>query len=199
MTSPQRIQIKLYTKNNSALSKDVLIDRFHSWIQHDLLDEIPIDVADYSHVVDGPGILLITHEADYAFDEVGGAGLRYVRKKEMPGSLEFAITQGFLQVVKAARLLEQDTAGTVSFDLARVEITILDRRLYPNSSATTDSVQPVVTGLFSTIFKTKQVECARVSEDARFPFALTIRAPHTLEIDEISPASVSEAVLVPSL
>ena len=199
MTSPQRIQITLYTKHNSTLSKDVLIDRFHAWIQNDLLEEIPIDVADYSHVSDGPGILLITHEADYAFDEVGGAGLRYVRKKQVPDTLEHAIVQGFEQVLKAAKRLENDTSGAVSFDPTRVEITILDRRLYPNSAATIDAVQPVLNRLFSSIFKTEQVEFDRISEDARYPFALTLRAPHALQIDEISPASVSEVVLVPTL
>ena len=199
MTSPQRLQIKLYTKNNSTLSKDVLIDRFHAWIQNDLLEEIPIDVADYSHVSDGPGILLITHEADYAFDTVGGAGLRYVRKKEMPGSLEHVIAQGFEQVLKAARQLEQDADGAVSFDPTRVEITILDRRLYPNSAGTIDAVQPVLNRLFSSIFRTEQVEFDRISEDARYPFALMLRAPHALQIDEISPASISEAIPIPSL
>jgi len=199
MTSPQRLQIKLYTKNNSTLPKDVLIDRFHSWIQNDLLEEIPIDVADYSHVSDGPGILLITHEADYAFDEVGGAGLRYVRKKQVPDTLEHAIVQGLEQVFNAARRLEQDTVGTVSFDFSCVEITILDRRLYPNSSATTDSVQPTVAQLFSSVFKTEGIESSRVSEDARYPFALMLRAPHALQVDEISSSSVSKEVLVPTL
>ena len=47
---------------------------FHRWIQTQALDDLLLDVADYSHVHHGPGILLVAHEGKYAVDETGGEG-----------------------------------------------------------------------------------------------------------------------------
>ena len=184
MTAPNRLQIKLYTRKG-RISTDTLISQFHTWIQDDVLEEIAIDVADYSHVPDGPGILLITHEADYAFDDVGGGGLRYVRKKEVPVTLKEAILQGYERVLKAVNRLEEETADSpeeVQFDLSRLEITLLDRRLYPNTTETAESVQGALGDLFNTIFGDTPLTFARPSRDTRYPFALKISAFHSLDI-----------------
>ena len=47
----------------------------NSWIQKQRLEELLIDVADYLHVHNGPGIMLTGHEADYSLDKRAGADL----------------------------------------------------------------------------------------------------------------------------
>src|SRR5258707_522581 len=68
MTS-HKIAVKFFIENPAAPAGSELVPVFHSWIQtHAVADHLPIDVADYQHVKDGPGTLLITHEANFSLD-----------------------------------------------------------------------------------------------------------------------------------
>jgi len=64
-----------------------VIPVFHRWIQEGTLDELMIDVADYSHVPNGPSVILLCHDAQYALDTGNGElGLLYSRRRETGGS-----------------------------------------------------------------------------------------------------------------
>ena len=201
LPAPQRLQLKVFTEKGQV-SDNALIEQFHAWIQEDVLDEVVIDVADYSHVPDGPGILLVTHEADYAYDCVRGAGLRYVRKKSMPGSLDEAILQAYKQLVKAADKLEVSTARSsapLSFKLHAIELAVLDRRLYPNTAETEEAVMKVLSPLFSPMTGDKELEITRLNEDSRYPLTLQVVIPQELTIDRILNAIQSHPSLVTPL
>ena len=62
---------------------ELFISVFHEWIQNNKIpNHIMIDVADYKHIPDGPGIMLIAHEGNFSIDlENGEAGLLYTRKQ----------------------------------------------------------------------------------------------------------------------
>ncbi len=76
-----------------------------------------IDVADYKHVQDGPGILIIGHEGDYALDQENGrSGLLYTRKREWPTPdfkerLQLVISLA----VQAAQILAADETLNLNF------------------------------------------------------------------------------------
>ena len=58
---------------------------------------------DYSHVHNGPGILLVAHEANFSMDETDGRrGMVYIRKQ--PSSLNDTLQAAFA----AAKILEED-------------------------------------------------------------------------------------------
>ncbi|MCG8364404.1 MAG: hypothetical protein MJA27_13865, partial [Pseudanabaenales cyanobacterium] len=63
----QHVNVKIFLKG-PEVSKEDAINVFHSWIQDQKLDDQLIDVADYSHVPEGPGVMLIGHNAFYSFD-----------------------------------------------------------------------------------------------------------------------------------
>ena len=195
--SPQRLQIKLFTRAGS-IDKDALINQFHSWIQEEVVEEIAIDVADYSHVPDGPGILLITHEADYAFDEYGGSGVRYVRKKEMPETLVEAVLLCYKQVLKAAIQLESGDEGDVQFDPSLVEITIFDRRLYPNTPES-EKIPSELLGIFTALFGEDDATYTLTSHDSRYPLAVRIRVQHGISLEAILQNLENTLYLIPSL
>ncbi|MEM8862021.1 MAG: hypothetical protein AAGD96_27190, partial [Chloroflexota bacterium] len=113
---PNKIQIKIFTQNTVDLK--AIIPIFHSWIQDNLLDGLPLDVADYRHVPNGPGILLMGHEGEYALDLAQGRpGITYAHKRdwpEMANTLEARIDWVLARVQKAAALLE--IATSLQFD-----------------------------------------------------------------------------------
>ena len=79
-----KLQLKIYLTPESARAVDLedLIPVFHRWIKQRLLPELTIDVANYRHVPQGPGVVLIGHGSDYFMDEgEGRPGLLHNRKR----------------------------------------------------------------------------------------------------------------------
>ena len=89
----KKLNLKLFIENPEALDVKAVIPVFHGWIRDNLLDGLPIDVADYKHVPNGPGLMLIGHDGDYAIDFANGrSGLWYSHKREWAASNRFART-----------------------------------------------------------------------------------------------------------
>ena len=171
--APHRIQVKLNT-HTGPLDSHTLIHVFHRWIQAQVLDEVAIDVADYSHVPDGPGIMLITHEADYAFDNQYGTGLRYVRKKELPSTLHEAYCQALWQALKACKRLQEapEFENRIEFDTSSIQVALLDRRLYPNKHETQSRVAQTLSSCLHSVYGIDTPSYTRISVDARYPLML---------------------------
>src|SRR5688572_25259119 len=109
MTTVNRLSVKFYLNNDNTLDWASLIPVFHRWIQTRAVEGLLIDVTDYKHVPQGPGLLLIGHEGDYAIDESDGRlGLRYTLKREPHTSLEAQLTTAIRRAQGAIRQLETD-------------------------------------------------------------------------------------------
>ncbi len=82
MATTHKFGIKLFFANSTKSLKE-FIPVFHGWIQRQALPgHMLLDVHDYSHVHHGPGILLVSHEANISIDEAEGRrGLVYIRKQ----------------------------------------------------------------------------------------------------------------------
>ena len=78
-----KYDLKLFLQEPAEVELEDFIPVFHDWIQHQRLDELLIDVVDYRHVHNGPGVMLIAHDAHYAIDMADGRmGLLYSRRRE---------------------------------------------------------------------------------------------------------------------
>ena len=103
-----RIQAKIYA--DTALPTERLIPVFHRWIREGVLDELAIDVADYGHVHEGPGVVLIGHAFDFFFEESEGRpGLVYARKRDAPPPAE-RLKDAVRRALLGARRLEEDAS-----------------------------------------------------------------------------------------
>jgi hypothetical protein len=128
----------------SPVDLEAAIPVFHRWIQDRACPEMLIDVADYRHVPNGPGVMLIGHEASYSLDNVKGRlGLLYSRK-QAGGEAQENLKQAFDAAVAACRRLEAEPefSGKLEFDLGALEISINDRLLAPNLDATYLALKP---------------------------------------------------------
>ena len=78
--------IKFFAADAERIDILKLIPIYHRWIQQSALEDLLIDVADYSHVPAGPGVMLIAHEGNYALDETGHErGVVYYSKHKLDG------------------------------------------------------------------------------------------------------------------
>src|SRR5581483_9682562 len=77
-----KINVKFFVETGNDIPLNSFIPVFHRWIQEDLLEGMLVDVAEYTHVYQGPGVLLIAHEANYSLDETDGKrGFLYAQKR----------------------------------------------------------------------------------------------------------------------
>jgi hypothetical protein len=148
----ERLQLKLYLEPSEHFEVEALIPVFHRFIRDQVLKDLVIDVVDYSHVPDGPGVVLIGHAADYYVGELDGAfGLVYSRKRGGPdadGRLEDALRR----LVNVARLLEQEHGLNLRFKSNELSLRLTDRLRAPNDDATFTSTQTEVQTLIGRVY-----------------------------------------------
>jgi hypothetical protein len=151
-----KLQLKIYATPEAARAVEVeaLIPVFHRWIKERLLPELVIDVANYAHVPEGPGVVLIGHGSDYFMDQgEGRLGLLHNRKRAGAAADE-RLGDLARRTLHAAALLEKDPAlaGKLRFATGELLFRINDRLAAPNSEATFAAVrlelEAVATRLF---------------------------------------------------
>ncbi len=101
---------------------------------------------DYSHVANGPGILLVAHEGNFSMDQEGGRlGLFYYRKRELSGSLEANLNTVLNTALQACKLLESDPKlKGIKFKADEILVIANDRLLAPNDAASRAKFEPVI-------------------------------------------------------
>ena len=137
----QKLAVKLFLQDPSQAHGLKLLPVFQQWIQLHAMDEhLMIDVADYDHVPDGPGTVLVTHEANLYVDHLNGRpGLTYQRKQPLPGPFADRVATVFRHVLAAAARLEENPG--LRFRTDEVSFRIADRLLAPNTSETFEAVR----------------------------------------------------------
>ncbi len=172
-----RFAIKIFATEGSVIELTEVIPIFHGWIQRHAVDGLLIDVADYSHVVDGPGILLVAHEANYALDETRGRlGLLYSRKQPLQGTLAERLRRSTEIAWRACRELERapELAGRLRFPGDEIQIIANDRLLAPNGEETWRAFEPELRATLSTLAPDAALEIER-ERDPKERFAVTVK------------------------
>jgi hypothetical protein len=137
--------IKFFAADAEKLDILKLIPMYHRWIQQDALEDLLIDVADYSHVPAGPGIMLIAHEGNYALDETGHErGVVYYSKHRLAGELPERFALVARKALKSALLMseDEDLQGALKLPGNRLQFFANDRLVAPNTDAAYDELEP---------------------------------------------------------
>jgi len=148
----QHFRVKLFATPDSHPHMGDAIPVFHRWIQEGRVPERTIDVSDYEHVPNGPGVILVCHEAIYGLDHgKGRLGLLYNRRTVLDGSVEDRLRQAVNAAEAAAAQLEKEPefAGKLRFDRKSWEVAVNDRALAPNTEATWTALSPVIQKVFA--------------------------------------------------
>lgn len=191
MTAPHRMSVKFYF---DELSVDVeeFIPVFHRWIREDVVpNELLLDVADYKHIIDGPAILLVGHEADYVVDLTGGKpGFLYVRKRDLGADLPGALATTLAQALNGIRLAETDVElqGKLKLRTDAATIVLLDRLNYPNRSPNGSDAGQAAQGQLAENLADLfggDATVTRVENDAREPLTFELSAPSAPDVDTL--------------
>lgn len=143
----QRISVKFAFIPPADVPHASFILFFHRVIQDKLLPETLIDVADYSHVHNGPSVMLIGHEAHYSIDSTNGQiGLKCAVKRGLTGSLDERIGRTFDKTLRLVDHLQKHEvlAGSVRVNTKSAWFSIEDRLVAPNTDLTFSQVAPVL-------------------------------------------------------
>lgn len=162
----QHVNIKIFASKAEIDLVDA-IPIFHRWIQENVMPELMIDVADYKHVPEGPGIMLIGYEADYSLNETDGRlGLLYNRKAASTSGPQETLAQAHSAALNACKVLEEEPAfrGKLAFDAGDLLVVLNDRLLAPNSDRTLAEVGPQIDRYFEGVFGPGKFKLQRVGE-----------------------------------
>ena len=179
---PHKLQVKLFVEEPAELDLDAFVPVFHEWVKvHKLDGELLIDVADYSHVSGGPGILLVGHESDYVIDcDAGRAGLVYSRKREAPPEDE-RVADTFRRALSACDLLHQEASlKPLRFGTRELLFRVNDRLLAANDAATFDALKPELDGVLERLFGSDYT-AEREGTDREL-FTVRVRAPDAPDV-----------------
>jgi hypothetical protein len=183
----QRLGVKFFCGDDPGVDLPEFIPIFHRWIQANALDQLLIDVADYSHVPQGPGILLVAHEGIYAVDETGGRrGLVYYLRQATDGSVADRLTA----VTRSALTVCQKLAGEpelrdrLQFRGEEMLVFANDRLNAPNHDETLRRLEPALTAFLATLYP--DLECTiRREPDPKERFSVAVSAPRPVAIEAL--------------
>lgn len=183
----QHVNAKLFVKNREQVDLERLIPVFHSWIRDRVFDELLLDVADYRHVFEGPGVAVIGHEANYSVDnEDNRLGVRYNRKAALEGSNQDRLEQSTRAALTALQRLEQDTRldGQLQFGGHEIELFINDRLLAPNTDATREATKEDFAEFAKRLFRGGEYSLSQAADPRRL-FGWTLKASSPFTVAEL--------------
>ena len=161
----QKLNVKLFVEPPNAIPLAHFIEIFHSWIQ--ATDGVYHDVADYSHMQAGPGIVLVAHDAHISIDESGNRrGLVFSQKAPLSGSNQERLRAVLRAALENCRKLEAEPAlsGKLRFAANEAVISVNDRALGDNSPAAFDEIKGDVENVAKQLFGAAQVSVDRDKE-----------------------------------
>jgi hypothetical protein len=174
----QRISVKFFVDDAAAVDLPAFIPLFQRWIREGLVEGVPIDVANYAHVPNGPGIVLVGHEGDYALNMAEGRpGLRYTHKREWPTDdladrIQLTLTRGLAGV----ELLAQE--NLISLDSGRFQLAFYDQLRLPSVARVKEAVGVLFSEQYSVF--SEQYSVVSEQDDGKRPLTLEIELAQPL-------------------
>lgn len=178
----QKINVKVFSAEPNKVPLTDFIDIFHGWIQ--TTDGVYHDVADYSHMQAGPGIVLVADDANVSIDETDNRrGLLYSQKSKLSGSNLEKLSAVLRSALENCYRLEEEPAlrGKLRFSGNQVEILVNDRLLAPNTGEVFEELRPEIDFLARRLYASTNFTLLRNQEDPRHRLNVTLSTPLSFE------------------
>lgn len=181
----QHVNVKIFVDGELGVELNRFIELFHEWIVRPSTDEMLLDVVDYRHVPNGPSVMLIGREADYAIDHTNGQyGLVYNRKAPLDGTNTDRFLHSLRSAATACLRLESELK-VLRFSRHQFELFINDRALAPNTVETRSAFESDLSAFMQNVSSGSDFSFES-SEDPRLRVGALIQLTDGLELDRLS-------------
>lgn len=178
---PKRIAVKFFASPEPGPELDLgpAIGLFHRLIQSKGLEGLLLDVADYAHVPEGPGVVLIGHDIDYGIDLAGGrTGLLVTRKHFGELSLGEALRDTLRKGLLAMGAIAKDGALAIRFAPGSFTLQLLDRLAAPNTPEAFEAVKAEIAPVLAKALGGAKHEVTHAgADDPRKPLTISVTVP----------------------
>lgn len=130
MILPTSLVVTWRARSRAPVSLDQVQELWHGWVSRRALDDIVVDVADYRHVPQGPGLFVIGHHANYQLRVDQDTWEFSCQQKTRAEGDPDPLRSVFERSVAACALLESDLHTPGLFDPTRARIGSYDRRFW---------------------------------------------------------------------
>src|SRR5262245_30245094 len=171
-----RLTVKIFSPE-PAVPDEQFVPIFHKWIRTRALGNVLLlDVADYTHVPEGPGVVLVGHDTTFSLDRSNGQfGLLAQRRRPFGGDPVDGVVATLEALFATADALERDASGAgLRIDRARIRIEANDRLRTPNTDDGFLFLRPVVAAAAQRVFGDREIVVERVENDRRERLALDV-------------------------
>jgi hypothetical protein len=183
----QHVNVKLLVKDPEGVDIEPLIPVFHNWIKAKVFDEMLLDVADYRHVREGPGVMVIGQQGNYSVDNTDGRlGVRYNRKYPLEGTNQDRLKQATRAALTAFQRLEAEAGlnGKLRFNGQDIEVFVNDRLMAPNTDSTREAVKPELEAFLGKLFQGTEYTLSH-GNDPRSLFAVRVKSNRAFSVSDL--------------
>lgn len=181
----QKINVKMFTDSGERIRLEPFLDVFARWREDHSHAAAWIDLADYAHVPQGPGVMLIGRRGNLAFDLADpGPGILYANKQDLSGGPAERIRETFRRGLALITALtgEPDYPAELKPRPGFWEVTFNDRLEAPHSAATDGVLAPAVREVAGQLFGTDGSRLIPQPDPGRrYGFAIHSEAAGSLE------------------
>ncbi len=193
MHQPKRIALRFEIRTPESVDLDMVTPVFHRWIQEQKLTPMMIDVADYKHVQEGPGIIMLGHTEDFGIDNGVShgsdvQGFYYVRKHTRLSDtlpLRSRLQEIWDRALQTGAMLEEDSGLSLEINPARILLTIQDRLVYPFTREALTAVREEIAQFFTEVFGSGSVSLSHQEPDIRYPMTWQIAVDAELSLSDL--------------
>jgi len=173
----QRIDVKLLAEAPANLPLDPFLAIFGRWRREE--DESDwIDLADYAHMVQGAGIMLIGKQGSFSVNEdAPGIGLLYSGRKDFQGPSQKRVAEAFRRCLRLTKplLSEPEYPKELRPLPGAWEIFINDRLNFPNNDETDKLLRGPIKAAMDALFGAGAYSMERDNDPQR-RYAFSVRA-----------------------
>jgi hypothetical protein len=173
----QHLIVKIPVAGPLGIDPAKVVDVFHKWVAAQSVPGVLlVDVAELLHVPDGPGVVAVGVEADFALDHTRGIwGVLSRRKDLLPGTNLDRVAQAFEAAAQAAVWLEEAFAGALKFSRTEFELIVNDRGIAPNTPESYAQGIPEIEAALKSVLGNGDFKLTRHDRESRERFGVGVK------------------------
>ena len=172
----QQINIKIFVSEDSQIVYTNFIKVFNRWMEEAEQDDY-LNYADYSFTHAGPGVLLISKQANYSIDYSDlQHGFLYNQKHNVSGENQEKIHNSFIKALSLAEKLQSSSEleEQVRFDGSQTLFFINNRNIATNTDKSFELVQEELRPILELMYGNNDFVLSRAYEDPRKRFGIRV-------------------------